>query len=85
MNSCQLIIDQNPENEFVPDQNPENEPFTLILGQGQVILAWDIGISSMRKGEVAVLLVAPEYGYGSEGYPPEIPPNSGLIFFIKVI
>ncbi|MDC0231524.1 FKBP-type peptidyl-prolyl cis-trans isomerase, partial [Aureispira] len=72
-------------NRKIFDQNPENKPFTFILGQGQVISGWDIGISSMKKGEISMLLLAPEYGYGSEGYPPEIPPNSGLIFFIKVI
>ena len=54
-------------NRKIFDQNPENEPFTFILGQGQVIYGWDIGISSMKKGEMSVLLLAPEYGYGSEG------------------
>ena len=67
------------------DSTSNDEPFTFILGQGQVISGWDIGISSMKKGEMSMLLLAPEYGYGSEGRPPKIPPDSGLIFFVKVI
>ena len=70
-------------NRKIFDQNPENKPFTFILGQGQVISGWDIGISSMKKGEMSMLLLAPEYGYGSEGYPPKIPPRFWFNIFHK--
>ncbi|KAJ3037879.1 hypothetical protein HDU99_010370 [Rhizoclosmatium hyalinum] len=39
----------------------------------------------MRVGEKAELLIDPEYGYGVEGNPPTIPPNSTLLFEVEVI
>lgn len=52
----------------------------LLHHQGQVIKAWDIGVRSMQKGEVCLLMCKPEYAYGSVGSPPKIPPNSTLLF-----
>ncbi|XP_048005717.1 FK506-binding protein 59 isoform X1 [Leguminivora glycinivorella] len=62
-----------------------NEPFEFQLGKGQVIKAWDIGVATMKKGEVCVLTCAPEYAYGAAGSPPKIPPNSTLQFEIEMI
>lgn len=47
---------------------------------GQVIKAWDIGVSTMKKGEVCHLLCKPEYAYGSAGSLPKIPSNATLFF-----
>lgn len=57
-----------------------NQPFEFDLGLSQVIKAWDIGIQTMKKGEVAVLTCAPEYAYGKSGSPPKIPPDATLKF-----
>ncbi|XP_047505256.1 FK506-binding protein 59 isoform X1 [Pieris napi] len=62
-----------------------NEPFEFNLGKGTVIKAWDIGVATMKKGEVCVLTCAPEYAYGAQGSPPKIPPNSTLQFEIEMI
>ncbi|KAL0831758.1 hypothetical protein ABMA28_001298 [Loxostege sticticalis] len=62
-----------------------NEPFEFNLGKGSVIKAWDIGVATMKKGEVCVLTCAPEYAYGAAGSPPKIPPNSTLQFEIEMI
>ncbi|KAM3956317.1 FK506-binding protein 59kD isoform 1-T1 [Aphomia sociella] len=62
-----------------------NEPFEFQLGKGSVIKAWDIGVATMKKGEVCVLTCAPEYAYGASGSPPKIPPNSTLQFEIEMI
>ncbi|KAK6637332.1 hypothetical protein RUM44_007747 [Polyplax serrata] len=61
------------------------KPFEFVLGRGNVIKAWDIGVATMKKGEVAVLTCKPEYAYGANGSPPKIPPNSTLIFEITLI
>lgn len=50
-----------------------------------MIEAWDIGLATMKKGEVALLTCKPKYAYGENGMPPKIPPNSTLIFEIKLI
>ncbi|XP_023940964.2 FK506-binding protein 59 isoform X2 [Bicyclus anynana] len=62
-----------------------NEPFEFQLGKGTVIKSWDIGVASMKKGEVCVLTCAPAYAYGVDGSPPKIPPNSTLQFEIEMI
>ncbi|EMP32325.1 Peptidyl-prolyl cis-trans isomerase FKBP5 [Chelonia mydas] len=57
-----------------------NEPFIFSLGKGQVIKAWDIGVATMKKGEICHLLCKPEYAYGSAGSVPKIPSNATLFF-----
>ncbi|XP_047003938.1 peptidyl-prolyl cis-trans isomerase FKBP4-like isoform X1 [Schistocerca americana] len=61
------------------------EPFDFQLGKGTVIQAWDIGVATMKKGEVAVLTCKSEYAYGKSGSPPKIPPDATLVFEIEVI
>ncbi|XP_068015989.1 peptidyl-prolyl cis-trans isomerase FKBP5 isoform X1 [Melanerpes formicivorus] len=62
-----------------------NEPFVFSLGKGQVIKAWDIGVATMRKGEICYLLCKPEYAYGSAGSAPKIPSNATLFFEIELL
>ena len=50
-----------------------------------MIKAWDIGVATMKKGEVASFECKPEYAYGAAGSPPKIPPNATLIFEIEMI
>lgn len=55
-------------------------PYFLAPLTGQVLKAWDIGVLSMQRGEVSVLLCKPEYAYGSAGNPAKIPPNASVVF-----
>ncbi|KAG7332963.1 hypothetical protein KOW79_003098 [Hemibagrus wyckioides] len=60
------------------------EKFSFEIGKGQVIKAWDIGVATMRIGEICQLFCKPEYAYGSAGSPPKIPPNSTLVFQVEL-
>ncbi|XP_073081198.1 peptidyl-prolyl cis-trans isomerase FKBP5-like isoform X4 [Manis javanica] len=62
-----------------------NEPFIFSLGKGQVIKAWDIGVATMKKGEICHLLCKPEYAYGSAGSLPKIPSNATLFFEVELL
>ncbi|KOX76543.1 Peptidyl-prolyl cis-trans isomerase FKBP4 [Melipona quadrifasciata] len=59
--------------------------FQFELKKGSVIKAWDIGVATMKKNEVAILTCAPKYAYGKNGSPPKIPPDATLKFEIEMI
>ena len=59
------------------DDNPIN--FSL----SQTIPGWQIGIPYFEKGSYGKLFIPSVYGYGAQGRP-GIPPNSILIFNIKL-
>ena len=59
-------------------------PFSFTLGEGRVILGWELGLLGMREGEKREIVIAPELGYG-ERPAGSIPPNSTLIFEIELL
>jgi len=61
------------------------EPLKIIIGTGQVIKGWDIGIMSMKLGEKADLVIKSEYAYGQMGAPPKIPGGATLVFTVELL
>lgn len=61
------------------------EPFQFVLGRGEVISGWDLGVARMRVGDKAKLTIPPEHGYGRSGYPGVIPPNATLVFEVELL
>jgi FK506-binding protein 1 len=62
-----------------------NKPLAFMIGIGSVIQGWDEGILEMQLGEIALLKVSADYGYGPEGMPPVIPPNADLEFEVELL
>jgi FK506-binding nuclear protein len=65
--------------------NKKGKPFSFKLGVGQVIKGWDVGVAGMTAGGERRLTIPAAMAYGKKGAPPDIPPNSDLIFDIKCI
>lgn len=61
------------------------QPFTFILGVGQVIKGWDDGFDGMKIGGKRKLTIPPEMGYGARGAGNVIPPNATLIFEVELL
>ena len=62
-----------------------NNPFSFVLGAGQVIGGWDLGVAQMKVGDKVKLTIPPVLGYGAEGYPGAIPPDSTLVFEVELL
>jgi FKBP-type peptidyl-prolyl cis-trans isomerase len=62
-----------------------NEPFQFQLNRGMVIRGWDIGVSSMKRGEICYLYIPSSLAYGSVGAGAIIPPNTDLIFKVELL
>ncbi|KEP53281.1 peptidyl-prolyl cis-trans isomerase [Rhizoctonia solani 123E] len=73
------------KNGKVFDSNTKGKPFFFTLGKGDVIKGWDEGISGMLVGGERVLTIPAAKAYGKRGAPPDIPPNSDLIFEVKLV
>jgi FKBP-type peptidyl-prolyl cis-trans isomerase len=59
--------------------------FDFVLGSGQVIQGFDLGVSGMSVGQKRRITVPPEMGYGERGAGRVIPPNATLVFEIEVL
>jgi peptidylprolyl isomerase/FKBP-type peptidyl-prolyl cis-trans isomerase FklB len=51
----------------------------------QVVPGWTEALQRMKVGDEWILYVPPALGYGEQGQGADIPPNSVLVFRIKLL
>lgn len=66
------------------DSSIGSSPFAFIVGQGQVIAGWDLGLVGMQAGGVRELVIPPSLAYGATRNR-VIPPNATLVFQIELV
>jgi FKBP-type peptidyl-prolyl cis-trans isomerase len=60
------------------------QPYDVVgVGHAQVVAGWNEGLQGMKQGGRRVLVIPPDLGYGAQGYPGHIPPNSTLVFIVE--
>ena len=59
--------------------------FAFRVGSRMVIPGWDTGVATMKVGERAFLLLAPDEGYGANGAGSVIPPGAWLLFDVELV
>ena len=69
---------------LVIETSLDKKPISFTLGQGQVIDAWDEGLTYMKEGGRAMLICPSDISYGELGSG-DIPPFSSLIFEVELI
>ncbi|XP_021563404.1 inactive peptidyl-prolyl cis-trans isomerase FKBP6 [Carlito syrichta] len=60
-------------------------PQLMKLGMDITLWGMELGLLSMRRGELARFLFKPTYAYGALGCPPRIPPNATVLFEIELL
>ncbi len=66
------------------DRSYTNQPFEMILGSGEVIQGWEIGLPLIDETGSIILIIPSGLAYG-RSTTNSIPENSVLIFRIKLI
>jgi len=61
----------------------DKEPISFSLDQ--VVKGWGLGIPGMKPGGIRRLKIPSELGYGKRGAGDDIPPDSTLIFEVKLV
>jgi hypothetical protein len=66
------------------DSNVGKDPYPLVLGNGDVIAGWDLGLVGMKAGGKRRLVIGSDLAYGSTGRG-IIGPNSTLVFDVILV
>ncbi len=70
---------------FDSSANSPDKYFETVIGQGQVIKAWDAQLVGKTVGSRVLMVVPPADGYGAAGSPPKISGTDTLVFVVDIL
>lgn len=76
-----------PVNEFSPGAfvSPFDGEVYYLVGSGQTIAAWDIGLEGMRVGGRRQIIVPPRLAFGASGsLDGRVPGNAVMVYFLEM-
>ena len=66
------------------DNSGLNYPVSFVVGAGRVIQGWEEGVTYMKNGSEAKLIIPSKLAYYGQQYS-AIPPYSTLVFYVRII
>ena len=77
-----------PQHQFSPGAfvSPFDNEVYYLLGSGQTIAAWDLGLDGMRVGGRRQLVVPPRLAFGGAGSPDgRVPGNAVMVYVLELL
>lgn len=75
----------NIEGKKLQSSLDAGQPFTFVLGQGQVIKGWDEGFLKMKEGGKARFILPSSLAYGGTARGADIPAYAPLVFDVELL
>lgn len=73
---------------FLKKGHDDDQPFEFKIDEEQVIDGLDRAVKNMKQGEVALVVIQPEYAFGPSASPQElatVPPNSTVYYAVELV
>lgn len=77
-----------PQHQFSPGAfvSPFDNEVYYLVGSGQTIAAWDLGLDGMRVGGRRQLVVPPRLAFGGAGSPDgRVPGNAVMVYLLELV
>ncbi len=78
------VIGSLPDGTEIVNTHQQGQPVSAIMGREQLLPGWEEGVSLMKAGGSAKLVLPPELAFGEEGYG-IIPPNSQIVMDVELL